>query len=372
MDHTPEDGASDTSAKNADHDDGGDFDDTIPEVDTVDGMDEEETNAISENHVVSDLLQLRVDDDALNLSSSRQQIVEVEQTTGHSTAEVSCALTRWSLIQSETHNLSRRLCEKLRLVMEPLVASKLRGDYRTGKRINMKRVIGYIASGYRKDKIWLRRTKPAKRDYRVLVAVDDSESMFKNGAGDMALKAMATLAVGMTQLEVGEVGIASFGNEMNLVHPFEQPFTLDSGSKIVQAFQFKQQRTKTALCIESAMLALEGHHGDHGAMQLVFMISDGRIERDSRSTIRKCIREMMDQNILLVLIIVEGSDSRKDSIMNMKEVTFDKGKPQFKHFIDDYPFPYYIVLNDMQSLPEVLGDALKQWFEMLARLQSNT
>ena len=372
LDHTPEDGASDTSAKNADHDDGGDFDDTIPEVDTVDGMDEEETNAISENHVVSDLLQLRVDDDALNLSSSRQQIVEVEQTTGHSTAEVSCALTRWSLIQSETHNLSRRLCEKLRLVMEPLVASKLRGDYRTGKRINMKRVIGYIASGYRKDKIWLRRTKPAKRDYRVLVAVDDSESMFKNGAGDMALKAMATLAVGMTQLEVGEVGIASFGNEMNLVHPFEQPFTLESGSKIVQAFQFKQQRTKTALCIESAMLALEGHHGDHGAMQLVFMISDGRIERDSRSTIRKCIREMMDQNILLVLIIVEGSDSRKDSIMNMKEVTFDKGKPQFKHFIDDYPFPYYIVLNDMQSLPEVLGDALKQWFEMLARLQSNT
>jgi midasin len=80
---------------------------------------------------------------------------------------------------------------------------------------------------------------------------------------------------------------------------------------------------------------------------------------------------MMEQNILLVLIIVEGSDSRKDSIMNMKEVTFDNGKPQFKHFIDDYPFPYYIVLNDMQSLPEVLGDALKQWFEMLGRLQSN-
>jgi hypothetical protein len=27
----------------------------------------------------------------------------------------------------------------------------IRGDYRTGKRINMKRVIGYIASGYTKD-----------------------------------------------------------------------------------------------------------------------------------------------------------------------------------------------------------------------------
>ena len=337
--------------------------------DDIEQMDEEQ-DVVSENHVVSDLLQLRVEDNAVDLLNRSQAIVEIEQTTGHSAAEVSDALTRWSVIQSETHSLSRRLCEKLRLVMEPLVASKLRGDYRTGKRINMKRVIGYIASGYRKDKIWLRRTKPAKRNYRVLVAVDDSESMLKNGAGDMALKAMATLAVGMSQLEVGEVGIASFGNEMNLVHPFEQPFTSESGSNIIRSFQFKQQRTRTALCIESAMLALEGYHGE--AMQLVFMISDGRIERDSRSNIRKYIREMMEQNILLVLIIVEGSDSKKDSIMNMKEVTFDKGKPQFKHFIDDYPFPYYIVLNDMQSLPEVLGDALKQWFEMLARLQSNT
>jgi midasin len=71
------------------------------------------------------------------------------------------------------------------------------------------------------------------------------------------------------------------------------------------------------------------------------------------------------------LIIVEGSERKKDSIIHMKEVTFEKGKPKVKQFIDDYPFPYYIVLNDMQTLPEALGDALRQWFEMLARLQSN-
>jgi hypothetical protein len=33
--------------------------------------------------------------------------------------------------------------------------------------------------------------------------------MYKSGAGDMALAAMATLAVGMSQLEIGELGIAS-------------------------------------------------------------------------------------------------------------------------------------------------------------------
>lgn len=55
-----------------------------------------------------------------------------------------------------------------------------RGDYRTGKRLNMRKVIPYIASQFRKDKIWLRRTKPSKRDYHVCLAVDDSSSMVDN------------------------------------------------------------------------------------------------------------------------------------------------------------------------------------------------
>jgi MoxR-like ATPase len=325
----------------------------------------------SGNLVVSDLSQLHVDDESMDLDIMPHRITEEEQAIGISSAEASEARARWSQILGETHGLSRRLCEKLRLVMEPLVASKLRGDYRTGKRINMKRVIGYIASGYRKDKIWLRRTKPAKRNYRILVAVDDSESMVKSGAGEMALKAMATLAVGMSQLEIGEIGVASFGNEMNLLHPFNLPFTSESGANVVRNFKFDQQRTRTALCVESALMALD-MPGDQASMQLVFMISDGRIERDSRSALRRLIREMAERNILLAMIIVEGGDSKKNSIINMKEVTFENGKPNVKLFIEDYPFPYYIVLDDMRTLPEVLGDALRQWFEMLTRLQGST
>jgi hypothetical protein len=43
----------------------------------------------------------------------------------------------------------------------------MKGDYRTGKRLNMKKIIPYIASQFKKDKIWLRRSKPAKREYQV-------------------------------------------------------------------------------------------------------------------------------------------------------------------------------------------------------------
>ena len=323
------------------------------------------------NQVVSDMSRLDIEEEGLSGERMDLSFVEDEQVSGISSAEVTEARHRWLRIVGDTHNLALRLCEKLRLVMEPLVASKLKGDYRTGKRISMKRVIGYVASGYRKDKIWLRRTKPAKRNYRVLLAVDDSESMIKGGTGEMALRAMATLARGMSQLEIGELGVASFGDDMKLLHPFNKPFTSESGFDVVKKIRFDQARTRTSLCLQSALSVLDTP-GDVASLQIVFLISDGRIERNSRSTLKKLIREMMERNILLAMIIVEppGDDKRKgDSIVNMKEVTFEKGKPIVKRFMEDYPFPYYLFLDDMQALPEVLGDALRQWFEMLAQLQ---
>lgn len=72
----------------------------------------------------------------------------------------------WGRCEALTAGLSSDLAEQLRLVLEPQLASKMAGEYRSGKRISMKRVIAYIASHFRKDKIWLRRTRPDKRKYQ--------------------------------------------------------------------------------------------------------------------------------------------------------------------------------------------------------------
>eukprot|EP00775_Hariotina_reticulata_P010385 gene10385-10543_t len=103
------------------------------------------------------------------------------------------------------------LTEQLRLILEPSLASRLGGEYKSGKRLNMKRVIGYIASQFRRDKIWMRRSRPDKRRYQVLVAVDDSKSMAENGAACFALEALALLCKAMSRLEVGELGVISYG-----------------------------------------------------------------------------------------------------------------------------------------------------------------
>lgn len=49
-------------------------------------------------------------------------------------------LKKWQDYSSESSVASRELCEALRLILEPTLASKMHGDFKTGKRINMRKV----------------------------------------------------------------------------------------------------------------------------------------------------------------------------------------------------------------------------------------
>lgn len=179
----------------------------------------------------------------------------------------------WARTEALTAGLAAELAEQLRLILEPTLASRLAGEYRTGKRLNMRRVIAFVASHFRKDKIWMRRSRPDKRKYQVshrraascrregkgqldnllwrrvkrvgmqvkgqahtggcdtdsttnlelsaelvspslfqvVIAVDDSKSMGENGCGAFALEALTLICRAMARLEVGELGVVRFG-----------------------------------------------------------------------------------------------------------------------------------------------------------------
>ena len=95
-------------------------------------------------------------------------------------------------------------------------------------------VIQYIASQFRKDKIWLRRTKADKRQYQVVLAIDDSKSMSETRCGHLALEAMAAICKAMSHLEVADVAVVGFGERGNvrLVHGFEQSFSSEAGAQV--------------------------------------------------------------------------------------------------------------------------------------------
>jgi hypothetical protein len=320
-------------------------------------------------------------------SDSLQQIVTTACASAALSSLAPAAATlarqRWQNYRTQTEAHALRLSETLRLILAPTLATRLQGDYRTGKRINMRKVIPYIASGYRKDKIWLRRTKPAKRAYQIMLMIDDSRSMGQSTAGQLAMSSLALLSTALVRLEVGELCIASFAKELNVIHPFGRPFTEDVGTQIAAHFQFEAEETNVSQSLESTLPVFQtakeslltssaSASSDTAVLQICFLMSDARVDSDNRQRLEHIIRTMSEQHILVVLVIIDCNQDARDSIFQTKSIKFTPDQQIItSHYFDDFPFPYYVAIQEVGKLPDVLADALKQWFELIKLQLSN-
>ncbi|KAG6999386.1 midasin [Physcia stellaris] len=277
----------------------------------------------------------------------------------------------WSHYQSQTHSLSLILTEQLRLILTPTQATKMRGDFRTGKRLNIRRIIPYIASNYKRDKIWMRRSVPQKRNYQIMLAVDDSKSMGESGSGQLAFEALVLVMQSLSMLEVGEIAVVGFGENVTVAHEFDKPFSPEAGVNIIQHFGFKQTKTNVrklvAESIELFRAARDRAPSSSAAeiWQLMLIISDGLCE--DHETIRRLVRQAQEERIMIVFVIVDAM--RGESIVDMSQAVFepDPGgdggqKLKIKRYLDDFPFTYYLVVGDVKELPGVLATALRSWF----------
>jgi len=268
----------------------------------------------------------------------------------------------WQHHESATRALSAGLCEQLRLILEPTQATKMRGDFRTGKRLNMRRIIPYIASAYKKDKIWMRRAKPSKRQYQVILAVDDSRSMAEGdgSTANLALQTVALVARALSALEVGQIAVMSFGEAASVVHPFDTPFTADSGVNAFERFTFSQQKTDVRRLLESSLSLFSSAtpSSNEELWQLQIVISDGVCEE--HEALRRIIRKAHERRVMIVFVVVDSL--RDNSILELNRVAFVDGEVTTERYLDKFPFGYYLVVRDVRELPGVLAGALRQWF----------
>ena len=309
--------------------------------------------------------------------------ISLEASTLPALTDPQQAVRLWQHYSSLMHPLSLTLTEQLRLILLPTLASKLRGDFRTGKRLNIKRIIPYIASNYKRDKIWLRRSVPSKRNYQILLAVDDSKSMAESGAGFLALETVALLCKSLSMLEVGEISVVNFGNEehIRIAHPFGTPFTNEAGPRVFQNFSYAQNGTNVKRLIqESIALFRDARSKNYKSnatdlWQLMMIISDGICE--NHADIQRLVRQAREERIMIVFVIVDPqvnlsstSESKPStSILDLTSATFEPDpmndgemKLKIKRYLEGFPFPYYLVVRDIRELPGVLGTALKGWF----------
>ncbi|KAF1961861.1 P-loop containing nucleoside triphosphate hydrolase protein [Byssothecium circinans] len=307
----------------------------------------------------------------------------------------------WHAHESATHSLSLQLTESLRLILAPTLATKLRGDFRTGKRLNLKRIIPYIASGYKRDKIWLRRSMPSKRSYQVLIALDDSRSMREGGVADMGLKTLTLVTRSLAMLEVGEVSVVGFGDRINVAHEFDKPFTSEAGVKVFEQFGFGASKTDVRGLVERSLeLFREARAKGSSSVgedlwQLMLVVSDGIC--DSHAEIQRLVRKAQEERVMIVFVIIDSSattapvpiptstntssdttapqaeeqakakQKEKTSILDLTSVDISpEGKIVKWKYMERFPFRYYLVVRDVRELPGVLAAALRQWFGEVA------
>ncbi|XP_039481585.1 midasin [Drosophila santomea] len=273
----------------------------------------------------------------------------------------------WQGISHRMTQNARELCEQLRLILEPTKCTRLKGDYRTGRRINMKKIIPYIASQFRKDKIWLRRTKPAQRDYKITIAIDDSKSMHHNNSKTLTLEAISLVSQALTLLESGRLSIVSFGEAPQIILNHTEQF---DGPRLVNALNFAQDKTKIAGLlnfIRTANAEESGLGGDNGLFEnLLLILSDGRnIFSEGAQNVKNAIKLARLQRIFLVYIIIDNPDN-KNSILDIQHVAVNAdGSVNINSYLDSFPFPYYVIVRDLNQLPLVLSEAMRQWFELV-------
>jgi len=240
--------------------------------------------------------------------------------------------------------------------------------------LNMRKIIPYIASDFRKDKIWLRRSKPSERRYQVVLAVDDSLSMSENKRGRAALEAMVLLARAMSRLEVGDIGIVGFGGSVKTLHPLGEPFADQNGPNLVSKLTFQQDSTLadrpmvTLLETLHSQLSLSRENSrsvgaDGGGLhQLVLIIADGQFHE--KEALAKVMREFGNQKGVLIAFII--LDNPEKSLLDMQSVSFEGGKPKLSKYLDSFPFPYYVLVQESNQLPSTISDLLRQWIEMVS------
>jgi midasin len=209
----------------------------------------------------------------------------------------------------------------------------------------------------------------------------------------IAYQALVLVSRALSRLEVGDIGIAKFGETVDVLHGFtDGALTDQAATQVMTAFTFNQRATNVLSLVEASLDILEkaresrliGPSSAVDLWQLEIIISDGLCQ--DHESLRAALRRAKEQRVLMVFIIVDSlhsnitpsapgsgsswSDPSQNSILSMQQATYKnvdgRMELQMQRYLDTFPFDYYVVLRDVEALPEVLSGTIKQFFERIS------
>ena len=183
----------------------------------------------------------------------------------------------------------------------------------------------------------------------------------------------------LSKLDVGRMGVTAYGGRSGtrVLHNLSQPWTDASAASVLGNLRFDADNTLQdtplldLLQTAGSLFEVERHQVNvsSGAVlpsQLLLIVADGHFHE--RLALQRAVRQAgcdsSGEGPLIVFIIL---DAAKESVLDMQQVAFENGVPSFIKYLDGFPFPYYMILRDIQRLPHLLADLLRQWLQVCSR-----
>lgn len=374
---------------------------------------EDEDDEMDEDQIKQENEEDDEDDDLVTNQLLTTHLDDVFDEDDASLISMDDAIRQWSGFQTATHPLSLALAAQLRLILTPSQATRLSGGFRTGKRLSIRKIIPYIASGYKRDKIWMRRSVPTKRAYQILLCVDDSKSMgegladvsassdsaLSSSPGHLALSSLVMVGRALSMLEAGQVGVLGFGARVFTAHALDADQSFGAGAsgaggaaaQTLRRFTFQQDRTDVALLLRNTIDRFKharemnvASSSSADLWQLAIILSDGLTPSAAHERIRLLLREAAEARIMVVFVILDGDSGKNgdnkpkgkngaaangsDSVLDLKEAKFIKdpvtgtSRIVIERYLDTFPFPYYLIVHHLDDLPSALSGLLRTWF----------
>lgn len=112
----------------------------------------------------------------------------------------------------------------------------------------------------------------------------------------------------------------SFGEQARIIHPLGEPFTDQTGGKLMHEFTFDEDDTKIGQLVELATAEFEERgrldDSDKPAQLLVIMSDGRRIKSEGSDILSNAIRSAKLNGILIVFIIIDNPTSKVNTKYN--------------------------------------------------------
>ncbi|CAL6107242.1 Midasin [Hexamita inflata] len=256
------------------------------------------------------------------------------------------------------------LSERLKILLEPTLNSNLVGDFKSGKKLNLKKIIPFIASGFRKDKIWLRRTKPLKRTYKIIIAVDNSFSIQNSETVLQIIQSLAIVFKATKLAELGKICICKFGAEFQVLYEMSDVFNEQIFYQGVEKIDFTDQQSNFQHLLDGCGKIFESEtFGSDQLQNILIVLSDGQVN-EKQGVAESYRRLVHDLNVLPIFMLYDKKIFDQTSI----QFKLDNGKRQIirkAYLEDEYPLANYIVCGDVDNLIEILCSALVQFLQQV-------